>query len=110
MGGEGIKVVTWAVRVFSPLGFTAVVVDSLIFKGIFFFYSMDKKLELSLKVTVTTVLQLLKGSVRITKRVLCEKCRIETSVVKWFFNPYVGCGSLWQHIVLGCTLLPFLLA
>lgn len=42
--GEGIKVGIWAARVKPPLHFTAVIVHGLIFKGVFFFYSMDEKL------------------------------------------------------------------
>lgn len=83
--GEGIKVVIWPARVAFPLGFTVVTVHGLIFKGIFFFYSMDEKLELTVKLIITTILQILKESVRIIKQVLCKKCRIETSIVKWLF-------------------------
>lgn len=74
--GEGIKVVMWATRGFPPFGFTAVIVHGLIFKGIFFFYSMDEKLELTMKLIITTVLQILKEPVRIIKWVLCKKCKL----------------------------------
>lgn len=61
---EGIKVGIWAARVSPPLGFRAVIVHGLIFKGIFFFYSMDEKLEPSVEL-IMTVLQILKESVTI---------------------------------------------
>lgn len=50
----------------SPPAFTAVMVHGLIFKCIFF-YSMAEKLELIMKLVVTTVLEMLKESARIIK-------------------------------------------
>lgn len=70
---------------FYPLGFTAVIVHGLIFKGILFFYPMTEKLELAVKLIIKIVLQILKEYVGIVKCVLCKKCRIETSIVKWVF-------------------------
>lgn len=112
--GQGVKLVIWAVRAFFPLGFTAVTVHGLIFKGIFFFSAMVVNLELTMKLIITTALQILKESVRTIRWVLCKKCRIETSYVKWFFLIHalvvVLRGKILFQAVTSCTLyLPKLL-
>lgn len=78
------------------------------FQRHFLFYSMDEKLELTRKLIITTVLQILKEPVRIIKWMLCKKCKLRLLLESGFFNPCVGCGSSWQYTVPGCDLLHFL--
>lgn len=81
---------------FFTLGFTAVIVLGFIFKSVLFFYSVDEKLEQTMKLILTIT-----DTKRIIKWDLCKKCRIEISIVKWVF--FLIHGNILFQAVTSCT-------